>query len=391
MVLTFKAKTTDGYIIKILAELLQHCLKSGCFELDKDGMKLSTVDHAQRLLIDLHLKNDSFLEYRCCKKQLIGVNVVHLYRMLKSIKKKDSVTLFIDKEKEDYLGVTVEHPENKRRTTSYIKFQKVQYVKMILPGGYGEPNVIKSNEYQKLCKDLSSIGKIVKVYSNGPSYIKFSCDGGDIYSRDVELGGDEEDIFEDDDEARQIEEYEAEFNTQQLTQLMKVAGLSHHMHIYTTEGLPLKFKLGIGSLGTLEIFIKSRQLIDADRHTDNYYPDSDSDDNEKNYQSQEEIIEEEEEEESGRNRKNIVIKSDNEEEPIKEKKPRGRKKFEEEEEFPKPRGRKKKFSKKQFDEEEPKIKRTPIELIEPESDSDEQPIKVVVKKSILRRRHRKIK
>ena len=37
----FKAKTQEGYIIKVLGELLQHIIKTGCFVLDKHDPKIN--------------------------------------------------------------------------------------------------------------------------------------------------------------------------------------------------------------------------------------------------------------------------------------------------------------------------------------------------------------
>ena len=48
--------------------------------------------------------------------------------MLKSIKKKDSIVLFIDDDKDDMLGIKVIPPENNRITVSYIKIQSIQRI-----------------------------------------------------------------------------------------------------------------------------------------------------------------------------------------------------------------------------------------------------------------------
>ena len=48
-----KAKTQEGYIIKILGELLQNNIKTACFEVDNTGLKLRMMDSHRILLIDL--------------------------------------------------------------------------------------------------------------------------------------------------------------------------------------------------------------------------------------------------------------------------------------------------------------------------------------------------
>ena len=93
----FKAKTQQGYIIKVLGELLQHIIKTGCFVLDKDGITLRMMDSHRKKLVDLRLEASKFSIYKFKEeKKFLGINLGYFYKMLKSIKKKDGVFLFID-------------------------------------------------------------------------------------------------------------------------------------------------------------------------------------------------------------------------------------------------------------------------------------------------------
>ena len=64
MTIIFKAKTQEGYTIKILAELLQHNIKTACLEIDKTGIALRMMDTQQRILIDLKLDYENFSIYK---------------------------------------------------------------------------------------------------------------------------------------------------------------------------------------------------------------------------------------------------------------------------------------------------------------------------------------
>ena len=92
MTVIFKAKTNCAYTIKILAELLQNNLKTACFEIDKEGIKLSMMDHHKHILIQLSLESENFTIYKFKLKEtkFLGINLNHFHKMLKSIKKKDS-------------------------------------------------------------------------------------------------------------------------------------------------------------------------------------------------------------------------------------------------------------------------------------------------------------
>ena len=130
----FKAKTQEGHTIKTLAELLQHCVKTACFVVDEDSIRLRMTDSHRRILIDVDLRSSNFQIYRYTApshKIYMGINLNHFHKMLKSIKKKDSIILFIDQENPTDLGIQVIPKENNRVTTSYIKIQNIQLLRLI--------------------------------------------------------------------------------------------------------------------------------------------------------------------------------------------------------------------------------------------------------------------
>ena len=263
----FKAKTTEGYTIKILAELLQHNLKTACFVIEPTGISLRQMDSHRHVLIDIHLSSDKFSIYKCKQvKRFIGINLNHLHKMLKSIKKKDSVILFIKEDSEDDLGIQVIPKEGNRVTTSTIKIQNIQHLDIAVPEDYEKPVIVPSNEYQKMCKDMSNIGGEVSVFSKG-FYIKFSCNQGAIYSREVLFGEIEDDEEEEEEEEEEVSkvEYSEDFDTEQLHRIVKLSGLGETMQVYPKMTLPLKFKSNVGQLGQISIYIKNKKQIEEEQ------------------------------------------------------------------------------------------------------------------------------
>lgn len=264
MTIIFKAKTHCAYTIKILSELLQHNIKTACFEVDKDGIKLCMMDHHRTILINLYLESDNFslYKFKSSNKLFLGVNLNHFYKMLKSIKKKDSIQLFIDGDSPTDLGIKVIPKENNNRvTTSFVKIQDIQTLDIDLPTDYNKSIIVSSSEYQKMCKDMQNIGTTIKVISSRFN-IKFVCDAGGVMKRHVEFG--ETDFSDDEDEDEDQEEYNAIFNTDQLSRIAKISGLGNNIQIYSTKGKPLLFKSDVGSLGKISLYIKSKELVDRE-------------------------------------------------------------------------------------------------------------------------------
>lgn len=264
MTVIFKAKTHCAYTIKILAELLQNNIKTACFEIDESGIKLCMMDHHRTILIEITLDSENFTLYKFKAKEklFLGINLNHFHKMLKSIKKKDSMQLFINDDAPNDLGIKVIPKENNRITTSFVTIQEIQTIDIDVPEGYGKPIIVPSSEYQKMCKDMAHIGSGINIVAKN-FHIKFRCNAGGVMKRNVEFGemGDSD---EEEEEEKNIVEYNQDFDTDQLSRITKMAGLSSNIHIYPKKGKPLLFKSSIGSLGKISIYIKSKDLIEKE-------------------------------------------------------------------------------------------------------------------------------
>ena len=269
MPVLFKCKTGEAYYIKVLAELLTNNLKTGCFEVSEKSITLRMFDHHRKTMVDLELlaENFSVYKYKIENNFCLGLNLNHFHKMLKSIKKKDSLQLFIDSDNITELGIKTIPKENTRITTSGIKIQTIQNLDIDIPDGYGKPVIVLSSEFQKMCKDLSSIGStnITVVAKN--FHIEFIADADGILKRKV-VFGENDDSSDEDDNNNSNPEYTATFATDQLSRITKLAGLSGNMQIFPASGnLPLLFRSNIGSLGKIAIFIKSKELLSNEAST----------------------------------------------------------------------------------------------------------------------------
>lgn len=270
----FKAKTGEAYFIKVLAELLSNNLKTGCFEINEEGIFLRQMDSQRKTLIDLELLYDSFCIYKFKgeEKEYLGINLNHFHKMLKSIKKKDSLQLMINSEHPNDLAIETIPKENTRKTTSYIKIQKTQNLDIEMPTGYGKPVIVPSSEFQKTMKDLLNIGSVVRVQAKG-FQISFTSDADDVLKRRVEFGEPPE--SDDSDNEDSAKEYNQTFATDQLSRVAKIAGLSGTIQIF--PGHPLLFRSSVGSLGKVSIYIKSVEESENEKNNDENDENEDSD------------------------------------------------------------------------------------------------------------------
>jgi proliferating cell nuclear antigen PCNA len=277
MTIIFNAKSQEAYYIKILGELLTNNLKTGCFEVNENGISLRMFDHHRKTLVDLVLPSENFSLYRFknTEKFCMGLNLNHFHKMLKSVKKKDSLQLYISTENLNELHIKTIPKENTRITTSAIKIQTIQNLDIDIPVGYSNPIIVPSIEFQKMCKDLSSIGSTnIKVVAH-KFQIEFIADADGILKRKVCFGenDDNDSVDNNDDNSK---EYISTFSTDQLSRITKISGLSTTLQIFaTTTNLPLLFRSSVGSLGKISIYIKSKEIVDQEIKS---YDDSDNSD-----------------------------------------------------------------------------------------------------------------
>jgi proliferating cell nuclear antigen len=253
-------KTNDGHIIKTLFELLQNNIKSGIYHFDANGITMRQTDSQQKILIDLALKREYFNLYSVKTPFTNGLNHTIIYRMLRSIKKKDSISFFIRSDQPSELGIEIVPKEKNRTTTSYVKVQNVQLYDIQLPTGYDSCVIIPSIEYQKMIKDMGNMSNKIKIVNMG-SQLKFVCTNDCIYSREV--------LFGEKTSHPVSEQFEQEFETESLSRISKISGLNSFLQIYQSKNLPLLIKSGVGMLGTISIYIKDNEQIEQEIATEN--------------------------------------------------------------------------------------------------------------------------
>lgn len=270
MPILFQCKTGEAFVIKVLAELLASNLMTGPFEVSERGIFLRTPDLPRKILVDLELFAENFCPYIFDSKEKLGLglNLRLFHKLLKSIKKKDTVNLYIDDAVPNDLKIEVAPDKNGCITTSGIRIQNVQNLELDVPNGYGKPIIVNSAQFQKGCKDLSNIGTSnVKIYICG-YIVQFVADADSIMTRTVDLG----------DKSTQLDPnavpiFEGTFPADQLQRITKIAGLNNSqsnatMQIFPGYGkLPILFRSNVGNLGRVSIYIKSKEFIEKEENT----------------------------------------------------------------------------------------------------------------------------
>jgi len=250
----FQAKTSQAFIIKIIGELLCHRLQMAQFRLTEEGIFLLQSDLRNEQLIDISLERKYFSPYRCPKPITFSINSGLLYKMLKCIKKKDGICLYITEDKPQSLFICIDQGNENNKVVSDIKIIMSQPVIIGKPEGYQPPINIQGKQFQKL-KNLHPISKTMTITSK-LNYIKFYCYGDDLFSRELVIGNEN-----DEDNCHIKKMFKQDFHTEHIAGLVKCAGQAEMVQVYVDDDNGLKIEINTGSLGTITVYIKSKELI----------------------------------------------------------------------------------------------------------------------------------
>ena len=144
MTIIFKVKFNEGYAFKTFIETLSHNIKTGCFEIDANGISICTTDAKKVMLVNAHF-DTSALSYKfnpsnelryydpTTKKMYLGITTTHFFEMLSPVKKKDALELFIDDEEPMLLQMKLISASNTYNPHSSISDVTIQAIRELQP------------------------------------------------------------------------------------------------------------------------------------------------------------------------------------------------------------------------------------------------------------------
>jgi proliferating cell nuclear antigen PCNA len=294
----FRLITKEGYTFKVITELLKYRVKSCNFILDKKGIFIKTSDSKKHHLINMKLYAKN-MKYFCEKQTIVGLNMIHLHKNFKSIKKKDGLLLYIENKFPKNMVINPQKSDFTGSTKNNLKIIDISVQDYDEPTEYNDDDDIPiySKDFQKMIKDVSAINtKIINIQRRG-KILRFYTECGDLYGAEVFLSDNDNQIRDHDDSevfSTSHEDYEANFQLTDITQLSKVAGLSTIVRINANKNLPLRITMNLGNIGKTTIYTKSKEIIDqeeadVEEETANFYVDEKNENKEENKEEENQI------------------------------------------------------------------------------------------------------
>ena len=107
----FEIRTVQSAAFRTLIEALKEILTEANLEFDSTGIKVIDVDETHTVLTFLRLHSDRFEYFYCPVKYILGINMIYLFKLIKTLSNNDSLTLFLPADNPNKLGIRAENAE----------------------------------------------------------------------------------------------------------------------------------------------------------------------------------------------------------------------------------------------------------------------------------------
>lgn len=254
-----EAHLAQGNLLKRLVEAVREFIGEANFECTPSGIQLQAMEENHVTLVNFLLRSEGFESYRCDRNMCIGINVASLNKVLKCAGNDDAATLKAD-DNGDILTLTFAAPSKDKSSEFDLKLISLNAQSLSIPDTVYDATVsMSSSEFQRICRDLSTLSETVSMSVSKDS-IKFSAEGdignGSIYVKSGALAADASEAAEAQRTSIQIlKPVSASLSLKHMLMYTKATPLSPVVKICLSDEFPALFEYEMNDIGYLRFFL----------------------------------------------------------------------------------------------------------------------------------------
>ena len=126
-------KTVQSSAFRILVEALKEILTDANMEFDETGMKIMKMDSTHTVLVHLRLQADDFEFYYCQQPIVLGVNMINLFKLIRTIGNDDTLNLYVESGNQGVLGIKIENGEKNSVTNYKLNLMEIDEENIVVP------------------------------------------------------------------------------------------------------------------------------------------------------------------------------------------------------------------------------------------------------------------
>lgn len=251
----FEARLLQGGLLKKVLESVKDLVTDANFDCSPTGFSLQAMDSSHVSLVALMLEADGFEHYRCDRNFSMGMNLGNVSKMLKCANNEDVVTIKANDDSPDAVTFMFESKEQDKISDFEMKLMDIDGEHLQIPDQqYTCVVKMPSAEFQRLCRDLSSIGDTVQITVTKEG-VRFST-SGDIGSANVTCR--QNNSIEKEEERTEIsmtEPVTLSLALRYLNSFTKATALSPQVTLGLSAELPVVVEYKIADFGHVRFYL----------------------------------------------------------------------------------------------------------------------------------------
>ena len=265
--LVFEIKTIQSGAFRSLIDSIKDILIEANLRFTKNGITLNAAKKpTHEMSIIMNLMKDKFQIYELKEEKILGVDMVNLHKLIKTMNNDDSLTLYYDKLDPNNLGIRMENDKKNCITDYKLKLLDLNPDKEFkLPNDSTKTYFqtilsVPSQIFHKIIKDMANISDSIEITSMGD--ILTFTGKGDFASQSSTLKQKEN---KKDDESIKIskkaennEIIQGLYELKNLTTFTKCVGLCSSVELYLKNDYPLFIKYLIADLGYIYLILSPK-------------------------------------------------------------------------------------------------------------------------------------
>ncbi len=184
-----EVRTVKTKMIKVLFEALKYTIFESNLIFSNTGLKVVTIDKERISLSHLQMDCNFFDMYKCEERMKLGVDMIKLYTIIKTMGVGDTLVFYIAKDNLDHLGVAFENMEKKSTVHYSIRLKTLAEERINDSIAFdGPPPEISSIDLKKVCSDLYQLdSKQVQITMGLDKLVFESTDGIAKYNHTMQI------------------------------------------------------------------------------------------------------------------------------------------------------------------------------------------------------------
>lgn len=253
-------KTVQSQVFKQVVDALKDILNDVNVSADETGLKIVAMDSTNIVLIHMKLDADKFEEFFCEKKLYIGVCMLKLHMLIKTIGTNDLLSLYVRKDDPSTLGIRITNNEKNVETNYKLSTLDIDVLNIeIPPVNFHTTITMPSSCLQKIIRDMHNLAEYIEIRNIADQLI-LSCKG-DFCTQETILGTEKSNNITISKSSTQAHEIiQGVFSLKYLTIFTKCTNLCSNVEIYLKNSYPIILRYSIASLGEIKLCLSQQEF-----------------------------------------------------------------------------------------------------------------------------------